>query len=898
MVATLGVAGSLALMVAGAPAAAADGLPLLISPTSFDFGDVMVGTQSTPQSVNVVNRGTAPVVLNPSGGGAGKFAGSTNCPATLPPGGSCQISYAFAPDALGAATATTGGSLGGQAFSFAFQGNGIARLSVTPTGLDFGDVPVGTTSPSQSVNIKNITNGPVTLSVAGGAAGAFGGSSDCPGVLAAGATCHLTYAFTPAAAGAVTGNTNGNLSGQPFALTFKGNGRAATDAFLITPTAFDFGDIPVGSTAVQQVVDIKNVTNATMPFNGSGGAAGLFGGSTNCPATLASGASCQFFYAFTPTAGGLATGSTNGTINGQPFSFSFRGNAINRYLISPIGFDFGDTPAGIPTDTQYVTLTNKGLVPVVRDGTGGAAGIFGGGIDCPATIGVGESCTFQYRLQSNTPGPATGSTSGTMNGQPFALTFKGNVLAPGSAVAPNQPQNVNAAVNGSQAFVSWTQPATNGGAVITEYRVTSSPGGVSVTVPSTSTSTLVDLAPGVSTTYTVRAVNSAGISLGTTSNAVVRQIAGSPVDYVPLNPERLLDTRAQVGYVGAKPGAGDTVSLKVTGVGVSQVPADASAVVLNVTGTEATADGFVTVSACGGSVPNASNLNLSTGATTPNLVIAKIGVNGSVCLFTYAGTHLIADIAGYFPATSSFGSFTPERLLDTRSAVGYSGAKPVAGQVVELAVTGVGASQVPGNASAVVLNLTATEADGDGYVAAFPCGGSVPDTSSLNVVTGGTTPNLVIAKVGTGGKVCLFTYAATHLIADIAGYFPATSSYVSLVPERLLDSRSQVGYSGGKPTGGQTVELQVTGVGSSQVPGSASAVVLNLTGTEATGDGYLSAFPCGTTPPDASNVNLVAGGTSSNLVIVKLGAGGKACLFTYAGAHLVADVVGYFPSPS
>ncbi|MEA3186058.1 MAG: hypothetical protein QOJ74_2535, partial [Ilumatobacteraceae bacterium] len=38
-----------------------------------------------------------------------------------------------------------------------------------------------------------------------------------------------------------------------------------------------------------------------------------------------------------------------------------------------------------------------------------------------------------------------------------------------------------------------------------------------------------------------------------------------------------------------------------------------------------------------------------TGQTVPNSVIAKVGSNGSVCLFASEATHLIADVAGYFP---------------------------------------------------------------------------------------------------------------------------------------------------------------------------------------------------------------------------------------------------------
>ena len=49
-------------------------------------------------------------------------------------------------------------------------------------------------------------------------------------------------------------------------------------------------------------------------------------------------------------------------------------------------------------------------------------------------------------------------------------------------------------------------------------------------------------------------------------------------------------------------------------------------------------------------MPTASNLNLMAGQTAPNLVIAKPASDGTVCLYTDAGTHLIADLAGYFPS--------------------------------------------------------------------------------------------------------------------------------------------------------------------------------------------------------------------------------------------------------
>jgi hypothetical protein len=127
---------------------------------------------------------------------------------------------------------------------------------------------------------------------------------------------------------------------------------------------------------------------------------------------------------------------------------------------------------------------------------------------------------------------------------------------------------------------------------------------------------------------------------------------------------------------------------------------------------------------------------------------------------------------------ANYESVVPERLLDTRpdSLKGYSGSKPAAGQVVELAVTGVGQTNVPADASAVVLNVTGVDPMVDGFVTVWPCGEPQPLASNLNLHVGGIAPNLVISKLGTGGKVCLYTSYGAHLVADVNGWFTSGSS--------------------------------------------------------------------------------------------------------------------------
>ncbi len=67
--------------------------------------------------------------------------------------------------------------------------------------------------------------------------------------------------------------------------------------------------------------------------------------------------------------------------------------------------------------------------------------------------------------------------------------------------------------------------------------------------------------------------------------------------------------------------------------------------------------------------------------------------------------------------------------------------------------------------------MTAVSPDGGGYVTAWPCDQQMPVVSNLNFEQGQTVPNAATVKLAADGTVCLFTTAATHLLADVAGYY-------------------------------------------------------------------------------------------------------------------------------
>jgi hypothetical protein len=261
---------------------------------------------------------------------------------------------------------------------------------------------------------------------------------------------------------------------------------------------------------------------------------------------------------------------------------------------------------------------------------------------------------------------------------------------------------------------------------------------------------------------------------------------------------------------------------------------------------------------------------------------------------------------GTQPGVKELVPMLPQRIMDTRpgqitiDGIGAGIGKINAGQVYQLAVAGRGG--VPTDAKAVVINTTVVNPEGEGWVTVFPCGIATPNASNLNYTPGKVIANLVTVKVGAGGKVCFYTSARTDLIADIGGFYPRTTSFVSTNPARLLDTRpGQSTVDGqaagiGKRSGGSVYQLQVAG--RPGVPSNAAAVVLNVTSVQSDGGGWVTAFPCGQAVPNASNLNFTANEVIPNLVTAKIGTSGRVCLFVSASTHLIADLAGYYPAGS
>ena len=372
---------------------------------------------------------------------------------------------------------------------------------------------------------------------------------------------------------------------------------------------------------------------------------------------------------------------------------------------------------------------------------------------------------------------------------------------------------------------------------------------------------------------------------------------GSAVgDFVSIAPARLCDTREGHGARPGPLGPKDTISVQVAGVG--GVPkSGVLAVALNVTSVNATSNTNFRVFPDGTDVPDASSLNPRPGRAVPNMVMVGLGKSGKVNVYNHAGAaDCVIDVVGYVGSTAGakYSGLTPFRILDSRVGTGVRRGRVRGGQTIEVPVAGLGGVPTDG-VDLVVLNVTSVGPSTRGYVTAWATGASRPEISNLNYSPGMNIPNLVMCRVGDGGRVSLFANSGDlDLVADVVGFFSAKGArHVAVGPTRVLDVREGLGARRGRVGAMEEIELVVGGRG--RVPTNARAAILNVTAAGATANSFVTVYPEGAERPEASSVNVARGQTAANLVVAKFGSGGRIRLYNHAGAvDLIADVTGYF----
>lgn len=370
--------------------------------------------------------------------------------------------------------------------------------------------------------------------------------------------------------------------------------------------------------------------------------------------------------------------------------------------------------------------------------------------------------------------------------------------------------------------------------------------------------------------------------------------------FVPVAPTRVADTRS---YFGCSPAgrlpADATVTVGITGRAEVNVPATATAVVLNVIAVGASSSGFLTVYPAGIVRPTSSNVNFTAGDTRANAATVKLGAGGAIAVYSSASADVVVDVVGYYQAETgpvAAGRMVlggPTRAYDSRGGAG----KVRAGESRRIPLAGL----VPAGSSAAVVNITVTGSDG-GFFSALPApAAGVPSTSTVNASAGATVANSTIVPLSTGLEMWVYASHGGHVIVDVFGYVSGAGAQVSSAglfvplssPFRMLDTRSASPLGNGmRMWPGWSVEAAMLGRGGVPTSG-VSGVVGNITYVDAHDAGFLVAYQAGFGRPSTSSVNTDNGGdTVANHMLCGISSRGLA-VFSSAGGHAIVDVSGY-----
>ena len=409
------------------------------TPASLTFAPQQAQTQSTPQSVTVINTGTIPLVVSQTAA-TGGFTAANSCGEPTPVGGNCAVAVTFTPTATGPRTGTLTiyANIPGGQLTVPLSGTGLAASSIVllPTSMSFGSSPIGvSTAPAQNMTISNTGGVTATLQVPTTTGDFAIVANTCGTTLQPNFGCTVSLAFTPTASGQRTGIFTIADSVGTQTATLSGIGlSAATDTLI--PIALSFAKQTVGTTSAAQTITLSN--SGDSPLNSIGvTSSGDFHVVNGCGETLIGHASCALTVTYVPTEVGVETGSV--VVNdmyGHPHTIILSGiGSAPPGVVSalPTALDFGSYGIGGTTAAQALVVTNSGTTPLkgLSFSISGSFAILSNSCPPGATpLAVAASCAAQVAFSPTQPGNLVGNIAinSSSLAQPFQISLSGNGL--------------------------------------------------------------------------------------------------------------------------------------------------------------------------------------------------------------------------------------------------------------------------------------------------------------------------------------------------------------------------------------------------------------------------------------------------------------------------------------
>lgn len=384
------------------PIVQATALPAVsITPPALTFGNVPINTTSPNQATTLLSSGSGNYQISqlstgscyggPICYGGAEFTCSTTCVPFTPyaPGASCTITANFHPTILGpqSTNLVVCDNAAGSPRTIVISGNGVPAptLAVTPSAIDFGNVPVGSTSPARFVTVQNPGTSPISYTAATNGPFTILGTN-CTNPIPAGGSCDYEVGFAPTAGGTASGNlVLAPSSGAASTVALLGNG--ITAPVLGSPAEIDISYILGRSPTVQRVT-LSNNGQATLTFTSITISGANFTLANQCPASLPPGSSCDVLITFSAPDIGLYNGSLTVVTNAPGGSrvIPIRGFAQPREVpfieISPREIGYGNVAFGKASDPETIKVKNLG----------GAAAAFNSIVVSPGFVILSNGC--------------------------------------------------------------------------------------------------------------------------------------------------------------------------------------------------------------------------------------------------------------------------------------------------------------------------------------------------------------------------------------------------------------------------------------------------------------------------------------------------------------------------
>jgi len=452
----------------GAPAGA-----VRLSPASVDFGQVEVGSTSSPLPITVENSSAAAVPVSQISITPPFLIASNACGAgSLAANSDCQLQVELAPTQAGqiAGLLTLTDGAGIQAVQL--NGSGAAAPSdiVNPTSLTFPATAEGQLSAAQTVTLANTGGLPLTA-ISISVSGAFQQSSNCVTQLAAGGVCSISVRFAPAQTGPVSGvlTVADALRTQTVALNGTGLAPPALD---VNPNSLTFSNQQPGVPSAPQTITITNGGGAPMAnvgFEITGTAAANYSmGATTCGSALNNGDSCTAQIVFTPSATGAVAASltiSSSTSGVAPVSLPLNGTGqlATGLATNPSQVTFPAVGAGQSSAAQPITITNSSGYAINSVALAAATPFSITQNTCTGNLPAGTNCTASVVFRPNASGSASGvlTVSSSAVATPATVALSGVGFDFGIALTGSSSQTV---ARGQQArYTLVISPSGSGG---------------------------------------------------------------------------------------------------------------------------------------------------------------------------------------------------------------------------------------------------------------------------------------------------------------------------------------------------------------------------------------------------------------------------------------------------